>query len=228
MDGGQTPKPMQIDFVSDVVCPWCVIGLKGLEKALESLKGTVDATVALQPFELNPTMPREGQDVAEHVAQKFGGATEQLTAARDAIKTRAAGLGFTMAMKEDSRIYNSFDAHRLIHWAGLKGKQVAMKHALFEAYFTDGANITDPDMLAARAESVGLDPAEARAVLASGQYTDEVRAAEETWRRAGITSVPSVIVNRKYLISGGQPAAVFEESLRKIAAEAAHESPSPA
>jgi predicted DsbA family dithiol-disulfide isomerase len=214
-------KPMQIDFVSDVVCPWCVIGLKGLEQALAKLTDVIEPHIQLQPFELNPDMPKEGQDVAEHVAQKFGGATEQLTAARDAIKTRAAGLGFTMAMKEDSRIYNSFDAHRLIHWAGLKGKQVAMKHALFEAYFTEGANITDPDVLAAKAEAAGLDAGEAREVLSTGKYADEVRAAEETWRRAGITSVPSVIVNRKYLISGGQPAAVFEESLRKIAAEAA-------
>ena len=220
MDGGRTPKPMQIDFVSDVVCPWCVIGLKGLEKALENLKGTVDATVALQPFELNPDMPKEGQDVAEHVAQKFGGQTAQLNQARDAIKSRAADLGFTMAMREDSRIYNSFDCHRLLHWAGLKGKGVELKLALFEAYFTDGANITDPDVLAGRAESVGLDPAEAREVLASGAYRDEVLAAEDMWKRSGITSVPSVIVNRKYLISGGQPAAVFEETLRRIAAEA--------
>src|ERR1700760_817042 len=151
MDGGQTPKPMQIDFVSDVVCPWCVIGLKGLEKALENLKGTVEATVALQPFELNPGMAKEGQNVAEHVAQKFGGQTAQLNQARDAIKARAADLGFTMAMKEDSRIYNSFDAHRLLHWAGLKGKAVELKLALFEAYFTDSANISDPDVLAARA-----------------------------------------------------------------------------
>jgi len=211
---------MQIDFVSDVVCPWCVIGLKGLEKALENLKGTVDATVALQPFELNPDMPKEGQDVAEHVAQKFGGQTAQLNQARDAIKSRAADLGFTMAMREDSRIYNSFDCHRLLHWAGLKGNGVELKLALFEAYFTDGANITDPDVLAGRAESVGLDPAEAREVLASGAYRDEVLAAEDMWKRSGITSVPSVIVNRKYLISGGQPAAVFEETLRRIAAEA--------
>ena len=221
MDGGQSHKAMRIDFVSDVVCPWCVIGLKGLEKALENLKGAVDATVELQPFELNPDMPREGQNVAEHVAQKFGGRTAQLDAARDAIKARAADLGFTMAMKEDSRIYNSFDAHRLLHWAGLKGKQVALKLALFEAYFTDSANISDPEVLAARAESVGLDPAEAREVLASGAYRNEVLAAEDMWRRAGISSVPSVIVNRKYLISGGQPAAVFEETLRRIAAEAA-------
>jgi predicted DsbA family dithiol-disulfide isomerase len=221
MDGGQEPKALRIDFVSDVVCPWCVIGLKGLEKALENLKGTVDATIELQPFELNPGMPTEGQHVAEHVAQKFGGQTAQLDAARDAIKSRAADLGFTMAMKEDSRIYNSFDAHRLLHWAGLKGKGVELKLALFEAYFTDGANITDPDVLAAGAESVGLDPAEAREVLISGAYKAEVLAAEDMWKRAGISSVPSVIVNRKYLISGGQPAQVFEETLRRIAAEAA-------
>ena len=221
MDGGQTPKAMRIDFVSDVVCPWCVIGLKGLEKALENLKGTVDATVALQPFELNPGMAKEGQDVGEHVAQKFGGQTAQLNAARDAIKARAANLGFTMAMREDSRIYNSFDAHRLLHWAGLKGKGVALKLALFEAYFTDSANISDADVLAARAESVGLDPAEAREVLASGAYKAEVLEAEDMWKRSGISAVPSVIVNRKYLISGGQPAAAYEETLRKIAAEAA-------
>ena len=220
MDGGQSPKKLQIDFVSDVVCPWCVIGLKGLEKALENLKGTVDATVELQPFELNPGMPPEGQDVVEHVAQKFGGQTAQLSAARDAIKTRAADLGFTMAMKEDSRIYNSFDAHRLLYWAGLKGKGVELKLALFEAYFTDSANISAPDVLAARAESVGLDQAEAREVLASGAYKAEVLEAEDMWKRSGISSVPSVIVNRKYLISGGQPAEVFEQTLRKIADEA--------
>src|ERR1700761_9572460 len=221
MDGGQSPKAMRIDFVSDVVCPWCVIGLKGLEKALENLKGTVDATIELQPFELNPGMAPEGQNVAEHVAQKFGGQTAQLDAARDAIKTRAADLGFTMAMKEDSRIFNSFDAHRLVHWAGLKGKGVELKLALFEAYFTDGANISDVDVLAARAESVGLDPAEAREVLTSGAYKAEVLAAEDMWKRSGISAVPSVIVNRKFLISGGQPPAVFEETLRRIAAEAA-------
>ena len=221
MDGGQSPKQLQIDFVSDVVCPWCVIGLKGLEKALENLKGTVDAKVELQPFELNPGMAPEGQDVAEHVAQKFGGQTAQLNQARDAIKTRAADLGFTMAMNEDSRIYNSFDAHRLLHWAGLKGKAVELKLALFEAYFTDSANISDPDVLAARAESVGLDPAEAHEMLASGAYKAEVLAAEDMWKRSGINAVPSVIVNRKYLISGGQPAAAYEETLRKIAAEAA-------
>jgi predicted DsbA family dithiol-disulfide isomerase len=212
---------MRIDFVSDVVCPWCVIGLRELERALARLTDVVAADIELQPFELNPTMPREGQDIAEHMLQKFGRTMDQSSGVREALQTRAADVGFTMTMRPDSRIYNSFDAHRLLHWAGLEGKQLALKEALFTAYFTEGLNIADPEILAAKAESVGLDGAKAREVLRSGLYTDEVRAAEQGWMRSGINAVPSVVINRKYLISGGQTAAVFEESLRRIAAEAA-------
>jgi predicted DsbA family dithiol-disulfide isomerase len=215
------PKPIQIDFVSDVVCPWCVIGLRELEAALGRLTDVVSPTIHLQPFELNPAMPREGENMADHMKRKFGRAMDQSSGVRDVLKARAEGLGFAMAMDENSRVYNSFDAHRLLHWAGLKGRQVALKHALFAAYFTENANIADPDVLAAKAESVGLDGAEAREVLRSGRYSDEVRAAEQGWMRSGVNSVPAVIINRKYLISGGQTAAVFEESLRRIAAEAA-------
>jgi predicted DsbA family dithiol-disulfide isomerase len=214
-------KPIQIDFVSDIVCPWCAIGLGELEKALANLTDVVEPHIELQPFELNPAMPPEGQGMAEHIEQKFGRKLDDAGGMRDMIRARAAEVGVTMAVREDSRIYNSFDAHRLLHWAGLKGKGVALKLALFEAYFTDGANISDPDVLAGRAESVGLDPAEAREVLTSGAYKAEVLAAEDMWKRSGISAVPSVIVNRKYLISGGQPAAAYEETLRRIAAEAA-------
>jgi predicted DsbA family dithiol-disulfide isomerase len=214
-------KPIQIDFVSDIVCPWCAIGLGELEKALANLTDVVEPHIELQPFELNPTMPPEGQGMAEHIEQKFGRKLDDAGGMRDMIRARAAEVGVTMAMREDSRIYNSFDAHRLLHWAGLEGKQVALKHALFTAYFTDGANIASADILVGLAEGAGLDPVQARDVLESGRYTDEVRAAEQTWQRAGISSVPAIVINRKYLISGGQPAAVFEESLRKIAAEAA-------
>ncbi len=216
-------KPVQIDFVSDVVCPWCAIGLGELEKALAKLTDVVAPDIHLQPFELNPTMPQEGQGIAEHMEQKFGRKLDDAGGMRDMIRARAADVGVTMTMREDSRIYNSFDAHRLLHWAGLKGegKQVALKHALFGAYFTDGANIASADVLAGLAEGVGLDAAEARDVLTSGRYADEVRAAEQTWMRSGISSVPAIVINRKYLISGGQTAAVFEESLRRIAAEAA-------
>jgi predicted DsbA family dithiol-disulfide isomerase len=212
-------KPMQIDFVSDVVCPWCVIGLTELERALARLTDVIAPVIHLQPFELNPGMPAEGQAMADHMREKFGRSLDQMAGARDALKARAAEIGFPMAMTEDSRIYNSFDAHRLLHWAGLKGKQVALKQALFAAYFTENLNIADPDVLVAKAESVGLDGAEAREVLESGRYRAEVQAAEQKWQMAGIRSVPSVVINNKYLISGGQPAAVFEDALRKIAAE---------
>ena len=214
-------KPMRIDFVSDVVCPWCVIGLKELERALARLTDVIEPDIQLQPFELNPGMAPEGQDMAEHLKQKFGRSMDQATGARDAIRARAADLGFTLSMSEKSRVYNSFDAHRLLHWAGLEGRQVALKHALFAAYFTENLNIADHDILVAKAESVGLDPVQAREVLSSGRYTREVQAAEQNWKASGITSVPSIVINRKYLISGGQTADVFEEGLRRIAAEAA-------
>lgn len=215
------PKPVQIDFVSDVVCPWCVIGLRELETALARLGDVVEPAIHLQPFELNPAMPREGQNIAEHLAQKFGRTLNQSSGIRQALQARATAVGFTMAMNDNSRIYNSFDAHRLLHWAGLKGRQVALKHALFGAYFTLNLNIADPAVLVAKAESVGLDGAEARDVLTSGRYADEVRAAEQAWLKAGINSVPSIVIDRKYLISGGQTADVFEQALRRIAAEAA-------
>ncbi len=215
------PKPMQIDFVSDVVCPWCAIGLAELETALARLTDVVEPTIQLQPFELNPGMPPEGQGMAEHIREKFGRTLDQMEGARDALRARAAEVGFTMSMKKDGRIYNSFDAHRLLHWAGLKGQQVALKQALFAAYFTENLNIADHHILVATAESVGLDGAEAREVLSTGRYRAEVQAAEQRWIQAGIRSVPSIVINRKYLISGGQTASVFEQSLRQITAEEA-------
>ena len=217
-------KPMRIDFVSDVVCPWCAIGLAELKTALGRLTDVVEADIELQPFELNPGMPKEGQDMAEHMIQKFGpDAMERMGGARDALTKRAADVGFTMAMREGGRIWGSFDAHRLLHWAGLtdKDKAVALKQALFVAYFTESLNISDPDILVAKVESIGLDGVEAREVLTSGRYRTEVEAAEIKWKQAGINSVPAVVINQKYLISGGQTAAVFEQSLRQIAAEAA-------
>ena len=214
-------RPMKIDFVSDVSCPWCVIGLYGLEEALARTGDLIDAEIHFQPFELNPNMPPEGQNIVEHVAQKYGASPEQSAANREMIRARAAQLGFTMAGTEQSRIYNTFDAHRLLHWAELEGRQAALKHALFEAYFTNGENPGDPDVLAAAAEKAGLDGAAAREVLASGRYAAEVRQAEQYWQSRGINAVPAIIIDGQYLISGGQPPEAFEQALRKIAAEAA-------
>ncbi|KRB40248.1 disulfide bond formation protein DsbA [Phenylobacterium sp. Root700] len=210
---------MKIDFVSDVSCPWCVVGLGGLEEALRKVGDLVQADIHFQPFELNPNMPPEGQNIVEHVGQKYGATPEQSAANRAAIHARAADVGFTMVTNDQSRIYNTFDAHRLLHWAGIVGGQAKLKRALFDAYFTNGQNPADHDVLVATAQAAGLDEAAAREVLTSGRYTEEVRAAEHRWQAAGINSVPAVVINDRYLISGGQPAAAFEQALRTIAAE---------
>lgn len=215
------PRPLKIDFVSDVSCPWCIIGLKGLEEALARTEGVVTADIHFQPFELNPQMAPEGENIGEHIARKYGSTPEQSAANRQMIRDRAGALGFTMNSSADSRIYNTFDAHRLLHWAEIEGRQAALKHALFTAYFTDQQDPSNQDVLVAAAEKAGLDGAAAREVLTSGRYAEEVRAAEQLWQSRGINSVPAIIIEDKWLISGGQPPEAFEQALREIAAEAA-------
>jgi predicted DsbA family dithiol-disulfide isomerase len=212
-------KAIKIDFVSDISCPWCVIGLRGLEEALERTRDVIDAEIAFQPFELNPAMPPEGQNIGEHIAEKYGSSPEQSASARETIRERAASLGFTMATSDQSRIYNTFDAHRLLHWAGIEGRQKALKEALFEAYFTDGLDPSNHDVLASAATRAGLDSGEAREVLASGRHAEDVREAERLWQSRGITAVPAVVINERFLISGGQPPEEFEQALRKIASQ---------
>ena len=210
---------LKIDFVSDVSCPWCVIGLASLERALERIGDEVRADIHFQPFELNPNMPPEGQDIAEHIAQKYGSSPEELQRNQEAIRERGEALGFAFNMGKRSRIYNTFDAHRLLHWAALEGSQHALKRALFTAYFTDGRDPSDRDVLIDVAKQAGLDPARAREVLESGAYAEEVREREQLFRQHGIDAVPSVIINDQYLIQGGQPVELFEQALRKIASE---------
>lgn len=214
-------RQMKIDFVSDVSCPWCIIGLRGLEEALDRTGDLIDAQISFQPFELNPAMAPEGQNINEHIRQKYGSTPEQSAASRDMIRSRAAELGFAINYSDDSRIYNTFDAHRLLHWAECEGRQTALKHALFEAYFTDGQSPADHEVLVAAAQKAGLDAEAAREVLKSGRYAEEVRGAEQLWQSRGISSVPAIVIDGRYLISGGQPPEAFEQALRKIAAEAA-------
>lgn len=211
---------MKIDFVSDVSCPWCAIGLKSLEEGIARLGGEVKVDLHFQPFELNPGMASEGQDIGEHLKQKYGASAEQRASSGEAIRQRGEALGFTFRMDLRGRIYNTFDAHRLLHWAGLEGKQLALKHALFKAYFTDGQDPSSHELLVKVAGEVGLDANRAREVLASGAYADEVREREEFYRQHGIQAVPSVIINDRHLIQGGQPPEVFERALREIAAAA--------
>jgi predicted DsbA family dithiol-disulfide isomerase len=222
-------QKLKIDFVSDIACPWCVIGLGGLEKALDDLKGEIDAEVSFHPFELNPDMPAGGENGLEHIARKYGMSPDQVRENRDRIRDRAAGVGFTMNTSDTSRAYNTFDAHRLIAWAGEKGRQLEMKRQLFTLYFTEQKDPGDPDALADAAAAAGLDAAEAREILASTRYAEQVRSDETLWRERGINSVPAVIVNDRYLISGGQPAEEFERQLRWISAKVGDEGvPAPA
>lgn len=211
------PATLKIDFVSDVSCPWCAIGLHALEQAAERLAGQVQLDWHFQPFELNPNMGPEGQDIGEHLQQKYGASAEQREATRAAIAARGAELGFTFTAGARGRIYNTFDAHRLLHWAEAQGRQLALKHALFKAYFTDGEDPSDHAVLLRLAGAVGLDEAEAGAVLASDRYAAEVRAREQFYTQQGIHSVPAVVVNDRHLIQGGQPVEVFEQALRQLA-----------
>ncbi len=210
--------PMKIDFVSDVSCPWCAIGLNALERALERLRGEIDAELHFQPFELNPQMRPGGEGIVEHLAAKYGSTPEQIERSQEMIRARGAAVGFTFDMHKRTRIYNTFDAHRLLHWAEESGgKQRALKHALFAAYFTDGRDPSDRELLVELAAKVGLDGERARQILASEEYTKEVRARERFYSEHGIHAVPAVIINDQHLIEGGQPVEVFEQALRQLA-----------
>ena len=215
---GPVKAKLKIDFVSDVSCPWCVIGLRAMEQALAALDD-VEAEVHFKPFELNPDMGAEGQDLNEHIAQKYGTTPEQSAATREMIRERGAELGFIFDREKYQRIYNTFDTHRLLHWAALEGKQYALKTALFEAYFTEGNNPGAPDVLIALAAKVGLDEKRAAEILASDEFAEAVRQEQALYHRAGIHAVPAVVINDKHLIQGGQPAEVFQQAFEQIAAE---------
>ena len=212
-------KALQIDFVSDVACPWCAVGLASLERALEKLGGEVPVELRFQPFELNPQMGPEGQDVSEHLTGKYGSTPQQQEASREAIRQRGADVGFTFRKEGRGRVWNTFDAHRLLHWAGELGakQQRDLKMALLESYHGEGRSPADRQVLADAAAKAGLDRAEALLVLESGRYANEVRESEQHFQRLGISAVPSVIVNNQHLIQGGQPPEVFEQALRQIA-----------
>lgn len=214
------PTALKIDFVSDISCPWCAIGLAALEQALDNLQGEVVANIHVQPFELNPQMPAGGQDITEHLTQKYGSTPEQQAQIRDTIRQRGADVGFVFNPSGRGRIYNTFAAHRLLHWAGLESpdRQLALKKALLVACHSNSQVMESPEVLQAAVAQAGLDETRAKAILASDEFTKEVREAEAFYNRQGIHSVPAVIINDRHLISGGQPVGAFEQALRQVAA----------
>jgi len=213
------PQPLKIDFVSDIACPWCAIGLASLMQALERTRDVVDAEVVMHPFELNPQMGPEGEAIVDYLGKKYGRTPAQIAETQAMIRERGASVGFTFGPR--NFVYNTFDAHRLLQWAATQGRQLPLKQALLQAYHGDGKDPSSHDVLVAAAESAGLDAAQARAVLDSDAFADEVREEEREYQGMGVQSVPSVIFNNRYLVTGGQPVEAFEQAIREIAAEAA-------
>ncbi len=209
---------LRIDFVSDIVCPWCVIGLKSLEQALANLPD-ITPDWHFHAFELNPQMPPEGENAADHIARKYGRPAQDSAAARSHIKQMGAALGFTFAGGPDAMIWNTFDCHRLLHWAEKAGKSHALKTALFDAHFTRAEPLNNAETLISAARDAGLDANAARDVLDSGRYAEEVRANQRWWRdEQDISAVPAIIFNGKYAVLGGQPPEMFEKVIRRIVA----------
>jgi len=213
--------PLRIDIVSDVVCPWCIIGFTQLQRALTQLGDEVEVDLHWHPFELNPQMPAEGQELREHLAQKYGTSVAQSQAARARLTQIAESLGVEFRFYEGMRMHNTFRAHQLLHWAGEQGKQTELELALFETNFSRGENVDDPEVLAAAAGRAGLDEDGARAVLQDGQYADTVREEQRFWLSKGIHAVPSFILDGRYLIPGAQDPEVFVAALRRLLDEKA-------
>jgi len=214
---------LKIDFVSDVSCPWCAVGLGALEQALSRVKDEITAEIRFQPFELNPSMGPEGQDIVEHLTQKYGSTEAQQADIRQTICERGAEVGFEFNPAGRGRIWNTFDAHRLLFLAEHEGtlqQQAALKKAMLSACHTRSQSMSDKSVLRACAVESGLDEQRVNAVLDTDEFTDQVRERQGFYASHGITSVPAVIINERHLISGGQPAEAFEQALRQIAAQA--------
>ncbi len=210
---------VQIDIVSDVVCPWCIVGFRQLDLALQ--QENVLARLRWHPFELNPNMAREGQNLREHIAEKYGSTPEQSQQARERLTTLGAELGFTFNFNEDSRIYNTFLAHQLLDWAEGQGRQHPLKLASFDAYFTQQMDVSDIDVLLACVDAAGLDSKAARAALASDAHSAAVREKQQFWAGHGISGVPSMVFAGKYLLTGAQGTETYAQVLRRCLAEAA-------
>ncbi len=210
---------LQLDIVSDIACPWCAIGYARLAKAMAELKDEMDFSIHWHAFELNPDPEAGGVPILEALSSKYGRSQEEMKAGQDSMMAIAADLGLNFDKLQDRLTSNTFDAHRLVKWAGQEGRQTDMKLALFEACFGRGENMSDPEVLVRCAEAAGLPGEQARTILTSGQYSDEVRADEARYQQAGISSVPAYIVNGKYLISGAQEPAAFVQAFREIMSE---------
>ena len=207
--------PLRVDFISDVTCPWCAIGLQALGQAIARLGDDRKVELHLQPFELNPGIPTAGEPIADYAARKYGVGAAELAARQAFIRQRGAEAG--LALAERTHVYNTFDAHRLLVWAGRQGRALELKRELLQAYHARGENPALPDVLLHAVAAAGrLDDGGAREVLAGAAYADEVRGSVRLWQRRGVDSVPAVVIDRRSLLSGAQSVQVFEQALRRF------------
>jgi predicted DsbA family dithiol-disulfide isomerase len=211
------PTPLQLDYISDIACPWCAVGVNSLERALPMLDANVQVQLRYQPYELNPHMGAEGADTVAYLSEKYGISAEQVASNQGRIRELGARVGFAFGPR--TRVWNTFDAHRLLHWAAQVSPkaQHALKKALLQAYHGDDLNPADPGVLRQAAEAAGLDGAAAQAVLDSDQHALDVRSQESRWQRLGIQGVPALVVNMRHLISGAQMPEQYAQALQQIA-----------
>jgi len=213
--------PVTIDFISDVVCPWCALGATALEQAIDNLAGEVKVELTFKPFELNPDMPAEGENAVAHMMRKYGRSAEEVASGKRMLMERGDAIGFTFELEKRSHFYNTFDAHRLLFWALQQGRQIELKKVLLRGYFTDGQNVSDHETLARLAAEAGLEVEGARRVLGSTAYANQVRELETFYREHGINSVPAMVLNGRQLVSGSQSVSYYEQMLREMSAAAA-------
>ena len=213
--------PVRVDFVSDVVCPWCALGATALEQAIANLAGEVAIELTYKPFELNPDMPAEGEHAITHMMRKYGRSAEEVASRNDMVIARGKAIGFEFDLQKRSHFYNTFDAHRLLFWALEQGRQVALKNLLFKAYFTDGQNPGDHETLVRLAGEAGLSTTRARQVLATQEFAREVRELESFYLERGVTSVPAMVLNGRQVVSGSQSVREYEQVLRQMARQCA-------
>lgn len=213
-------KPtIKIDFVSDVACPWCAVGLGNLNQAIAQLSDKANFEVHFRPFELNPKMPLGGQDAIEHLTEKYGLSAEQVQANQANIRAKALEAGFEFHPEGRKRVYNTFDAHRLLHWAGQEfgvEKQATLKKELLNTYFCLAVSLDDQENLIAAVTRSGLDKDRAQEVLQNNEFSKEVREEESAYTNAGISSVPSIILNDQYLLQGAQPPESFVNAFKEL------------
>ncbi len=211
----QSEKVLQIDIVSDIVCPWCIIGYRQLAAALQASNTAHE--IHWHPFELNPEMPPAGQNMGEHLSEKYGSSAQESADNRRSITAAGTDVGFVFNFRDDTRMHNTFNAHQLLHWANQQGRMHDLKQALFSAHFTDNRNLSDHTVLAEIAAEIGLDHAEALAVLADQRFAQVVREAEQVSREQGIQSVPAMIFNRRHLVAGAQGVENYNSILQQLA-----------